>query len=119
MLIDQKVVFEQNLKQNIYDALKPSAKDAFKKTSVTTSGDADIDNMIQQAINEVSENFAETLAVNFSNKVAPKLADTIYNYIKSIGVQITVPVPGTTVLSSPVGPVTGVINILPNNVQII
>ena len=77
---------------------------------------------IDKTITDAAEKFADTFTNSLqADKVDLKLAEYIDQYIKSQSFIIQLPIPseGTT-LSSPTGPVSGVINITPKtNIKII
>lgn len=110
MLSEQKPTFDSDVKQLLFDGLY----DAFMSTFVDTSDDPSISAQVKQEISKSAQKFAQA----FVDKSAKALTDAIDAYIRSIGITIQQEVPGTSVLSTTMGPVSGNILIMPNKVKI-
>ena len=108
MLKKAKPKFESDIKQLIEDSMYNAFISTFSK------GDEDvIDAYLEKALDESAKKFARKV----SEKAATPLADAIDEYIKSMGIFITVQPLGIS-LTGPTGPVSGVINITPQTSNI-
>lgn len=118
MLIKPKL--EADLKKAIKQSSQPAAKEALKAMFVKNADDPS--NSLDQCNSEVNKKineFANKFSDELSAKLSKSLADIIDAYIKSASINImNVPVPGTINLTSPIGPVTGLVNIMDKFIKI-
>lgn len=116
MLSTSKEEFRQNVKKCIEESVEKGLCDAMLAAfgEDTTEGiTTEVTNMRKKMSKEFAKKGKETI----SDKLVDGLVDAIDTYIRSIGIQITTSVPGT--LACSVGPVSGIINISPNDVKIL
>ena len=96
-------------KHNVKKILEDGAREAMKTTFVENSSDAVISNRIQKEINDAADKWAK----KFADEIADDLCDAINDHIKEMWIMVSGhAVPSTSVLTSPMGPVSGVINLL-------
>lgn len=107
----QKPIFESQVKQILY-------KGYYDAIKASVSIPVDTEEPMKTYLEVNMENIAQKQAVTFVNSCASDLCNAIDQYIKSMSISITGPIPGNATLSNTAGPVTGTINILPSFVQI-
>lgn len=110
-LASAKSSFENDIYNVLKDALYNAYMTQYNDNVVEEASKFNID--VQNKMKEVAINFSEEAA----KKASKGLADAIYNYIKEMAITINHIPKGT--LISPAGPVTGTINVSPNEVTII
>ena len=106
-----KPQFQQDIYNILYDAAENAYMTQFQSNSIENARDYDI--KIKERMMKISKDFA----TQFAETAYKPLADIIEAYIKDMHIIINHIPKGT--LISPSGPVTGVLNILPNEVEII
>lgn len=97
-------------KMNVKKILEDGAREAMRTAYV---GGGDADPAIQSYIKKQIYDAADKWAKKFTDEISEKLCDEINNHIKEMWIIVSGHViPSTSVLASPMGPVTGTLNLL-------
>lgn len=113
MLAAANPKFKQDIVSAMQEIIYESLYEAMKKSLDQTEA-LDMDKPVSKS--DMVKAFAEAGKKAIDMNTTSKLVNAIDAYIKSAGISILAS-PQTT-LACPVGPVTGVINVSPNNIMI-
>lgn len=83
------------LQQDLFKAFKDAYMTQYESNKVSSASKYDHD--VKQALNKK--------AIEFANSLSVDMADAIYNFVKEIGIQVTIP----PSVIAPSGPCSGII----------